>query len=85
MNINEPAQDKTYNKICATSKDSDQPVHQPSMARILIYPYLDSLVAVEGTCKQGRLLSDCADVQADLSLRWLHKYQCRFRPALAQM
>ena len=28
----EPAHDKTYNKTCATSEDSDQPAHQ----RILI-------------------------------------------------
>ena len=25
--IFEPAHDKTYNKTCVTSKDSDQPVH----------------------------------------------------------
>ena len=31
-----------------TSKDSDQPVHPPSMARVLVYPSLDSLEAVEG-------------------------------------
>ena len=28
---NKPAHDKTYNKTCVTSKDSDQPVHSPSM------------------------------------------------------
>ena len=27
----EPANDKTFNKICVTSKDSDPPVHPPSM------------------------------------------------------
>ena len=40
----DPAQDKT----------SDQPVHPPSMARILVYPSLDSPKAVEGTCDQRR-------------------------------
>ena len=39
--------DKTYIKICVTSKDSDQPVHPFSMTRILLYPSLDSLEAVE--------------------------------------
>ena len=39
----EPAHDKTCNKPCATSKDSDQPVYPHSMARVLIYPSLDSL------------------------------------------
>ena len=63
---NEPAH-KSYDKTCVTSKDSDQPVHPPSMARVLVYPSLDSLEAVESTCNQGRLRSDCVDTQADLS------------------
>ena len=50
----EPAHDKTYNKTCVTSKDSDQPVHTPSMARVLVYPSLKSLEPVEGTCDQRR-------------------------------
>ena len=37
-------------KCCVTSKDSDQPVHPPSMAKALVYSSLDSLEAVEGTC-----------------------------------
>ena len=48
----EPVHDKTYNKTCVTSKDSNQPVHLPSMARILLYFSLDSLEVVEGTCDQ---------------------------------
>ena len=71
-----------------TSKDSDEPIHPPSMARILIkifYPSLDSPEAVEGTCNQKRLWSDCTYVQADLSLRWLHKSNCRFCHALVQI
>ena len=60
---NEPAHDKTYNKTCMTSKDLDQPVHPPSM--LLVYPALYSQVAVEGTCYQRRLWSDCADAQSD--------------------
>ena len=42
------------------------------MARILIYPSLDSLEAVEGTCDQQRCCSDCMDAQADLSLCYSH-------------
>ena len=40
----EPAHDKTYNKTCATSKDSDQPAHSCCLVRVftdrmcLIYP-----------------------------------------------
>ena len=45
----EPVHDKTYNTTCVSSKDSDQSVHPPSMARVFVYPSLDSLEAVEGT------------------------------------
>ena len=74
--ILEPAHDKKYNKSCVTSEDSDQPVHPPRMARALVYPSSDNLQAVEGTCDLRRLWSDCADTQADLSLRWSHKSYC---------
>ena len=37
-----PVRDKTYNKTCVISKDSDQHVHPPSMTRVLVYPTLDS-------------------------------------------
>ena len=55
------------------------------MARLLVYPTLDSLEAVEGTCDQLRLLSDCTDVHADWSLRWSNKSYCRFCRALAHV
>ena len=42
-------------------------------------------MTVEGTCYQRRLGSDCANAQADLSLRWLHKSYCRFCRALDQI
>ena len=48
----DPAHDKTYKKTCVTSKDSVQPVHAPSMSRVLIYPSLDSSEAIEGTCNR---------------------------------
>ena len=53
---NEPALDKNYSKTCVTSKDSYQPVHTRSMARVLVYRSLDSPGAVEGTCDQRRLI-----------------------------
>ena len=76
----EPAHDKTYDQACVTSKD--QPVHPPSMARVLVYPSLDSREAVKGPCDQRRLWSDCADAQADLSFCWSQKTYCRFCRAL---
>ena len=57
----------THDKTCVTSKDSDQPVHQPSMACVLVNPFLDSLKAVESTFDQ-HIWSDCTYAQADLSL-----------------
>ena len=53
--IYEPAHDKTFKKTCVTNKDSDQPVNPPSMAKVLLYPSLDSPEAVEGTCDQRGL------------------------------
>ena len=58
-----PAHNRIYNKTCVTSKESDKPVHPASMP-------LYNQEAVEGTCNQRRLCSDCADAQADLSPRW---------------
>ena len=49
------------------------------------YPSLDSMEAVGGTCNRRRLWSDCADAQADLSLRWEHTSYCRFWRALAHI
>ena len=83
--INQPAYNKTYNKTCVTSKDSEQPVHPPSMARVLVYPSLDSPKSLEDTRNQRRLWSDCVDAQADLSLHWSHKFNYRFCQALVQI
>ena len=79
----EPVHDETYNKNCVTSKDLDQPVHPPSMARILVYPSLDSLESVDGTCDQQRLIRlHCEDAQSDLDLHLSHKSYCRICRAL---
>ena len=53
--IYEPAHDEFYNKTCMTSKDSDQPVHSPGKARVLVYSSLNRQEAVEATCDQRRL------------------------------
>ena len=44
--------DKTYKDTFLTSKDSDQPVYLPSMATVLVYPSLDSVETIKGTCNQ---------------------------------
>ena len=78
LHTNEPAHDKAYNRTCVISKDSDQPVHPTSMARVLVCPSLVIPEDVEGTCDQRRLRSACASAQSDQSLRWSHKSYCRF-------
>ena len=79
------AHDKTYNKTCVASKDSDRPVHLLITARVLVHPSLDSLETVEGACDQWRHWSACTNAQADLSLRLSHKSYCRFCRGLAQL
>ena len=53
--------------------------------QVLVHSSLNSIEAVEGTCDQRRLWSDCADAQADLSLRWSHKSSSRFCRALGHL
>ena len=78
-----PEKWRTLRLSTPISVDSEQPVHPPSMERVPSCPFLDSPRSIEGTCDQRRLWSDCADAQADLSLRWPHKSYCRFCRALA--
>ena len=54
--FSESAHNKTYKKNCLTRKYTDQPVHPLGMARVLVYPSLDSLKAVEVTCDQQILI-----------------------------
>ena len=54
------------------SEDSDQPAHSRSLIRILAMRILDSQGCKVSSRGQWRLWSDCADSQADLSLRWVH-------------
>ena len=53
------------------------------MPRVLVYPSLDSLNAVEDTYDQRRLGIDCADAKDDLSLRCSHKSYCIFCSLIA--
>ena len=59
-----------YVRKRAPSEDSDQPALSRSLIRIFTRRYLDSQWCKVSSCGQRRLWSDCADAQADLSLRW---------------
>ena len=67
-NLFEPAHNKTDKKIFVTSKDSDQPVHSPSMARVLVYPSLDSCRRHMQSAKTLIRLHQCAGFAGHTSL-----------------
>ena len=76
--IFEPAQDITYNKTCATNKDSDQPALPCSLIRV----FADCMCRIQHLGFQKRdeqePLPYWVDVQSDLNLCWLHRSYCRF-------
>ena len=79
----EPAHDKTYNKTCATSEDSDQPQYLHSLIRV----FADGMCLLQppGCPKRDEQepLPYWVDVQANLSLCCSHRSYCRFFCALA--
>ena len=52
----EPAHDKTYNKMCATSKDSDQPAYQRSLVAV----FADYMCFLQPPGKKGYIATDKA-------------------------
>ena len=75
--IFEPPHNKT-NKMTAPSEDSDQPWHPHSLIRVFAVRSMDSEGPKLSSSGQRRFLSDWADAQADLSLRWAHMPFCWF-------
>ena len=71
---NEPHHDKTNKVACASSEDSDQPGHPPSLIRVFALHMKKACVLSYPLSAQLRLLSDWEDVQADMSLRWAHSH-----------
>ena len=64
--------------------DSNQPVHSRNLIRI----FTCSIFDIQGYLRssgQRRLRSNCADAQADLSLRWAHMSEGAFPPTAAQL
>ena len=80
-----PHSQKTYLQTWAPSEDSDQPAHSRSLIRIFTGRFLDSQVCNVSLCGQRKLWSDCADAQADLSLRWAHISEGTFSHVGARM
>ena len=59
---------------CAPSEDSDQPGYPLSLIRVFTVGMKKAWVLSYPLSAQGRLWSDWADAQADLSLRWAHSH-----------
>ena len=59
---------------CASSEDSDQPGHPPSLIRVFAVRIKKAWVLSYPLIAQRRLWSDWTDAQADLSLRWAHTH-----------
>ena len=85
LNPFEPAHNKTYNKTCATSEDSDQPANPCSLIRVFTNSMC--LLQPRGCPKKGKgePLPNWLDLQADLSLCWSNRSYCRFCHALAHL
>ena len=58
---------------CAPSEDSDQPWHPPSLIRVFAV-HMKKAWVLNYPLSASELWSDCADAQADLSLRWAHSH-----------
>ena len=83
--INEPWRQKTYLRTCALSEDSDQPAHLRSLIRIFTGRNWDTQGCKVYSYGQGTLWSDCANAQADSSLRWEHMSEVTFSHVAAQI
>ena len=59
---------------CASSEDSDQPGHPPSLIRVFAVRMKKHWALSYPLSAQRRLWSYWADSQADLSLRWAHTH-----------
>ena len=69
----------------ATSEDSNQPGHPPSLIRDLAIRMKKAWVLNYPLSAQRRLWSDWADAQADLSLCWAHCPFCWFYHEVARI
>ena len=74
--INEPPHDKTNKMICASSEDSGQPGHLPSLIRVFAVRLKKAWLSSYPLSAQRSRWSDWVDAQADLSLRWAHMPFC---------
>ena len=63
---------------CVPSEDSDQPGHPPCLIGVFAVHMMKAWTLSYPLSAQRRLLSDWADAQAELILRWAHMPFCWF-------
>ena len=65
----EPEHSRIYTTACAYSKNADQPAHLHSLIRVLPVHFekVSIFVTARKVPREG-----CTDLQADLSLHWVH-------------
>ena len=85
MSLHELPHDKTNIMTLAPSNDSDQLGHLVSLIRVFAVHSVGSWGPKVSSCGQRRPWSDWVDVQADLSLRWVHRSFCWFCHAAAHI
>ena len=81
----EPPHNKTNKMTCASSKDSDQPGHLPSLIRVLTVRMEKPWGLSYPMSTQRRLWLVWVDAQADLSLCWAHMPFCWFCHVVAHI
>ena len=74
----QPQREKTYLRARLPSEDSDQPENSRCLIRIFNECILDRHKCTVFSCGEQKFWSGCADVQADLSLRWAHLLEGTF-------
>ena len=72
----EPVSKIMYNLCCAYSVESYKSANPHSLIRVLVFCLKRRWILGYPKSARGRLLSACADSQADLSLRWAHMSAC---------
>ena len=68
-----PQREKTYFLTCAPNEDSNQPAHLRSLIRVFVFRMKKLCILGYPKSAHWRFWSDCANVQADLNLRWAHR------------
>ena len=77
MQQNEPEREKTDFLTGSSNVDLDQPTHPRSLIRVFVVRMKNCILGYP-KCTQWRFLTDSANAQTDLSIRWAHMSEGKF-------